>query len=76
MFIFTADFVILFTPSERISLLSYTKTKNTLVINTLENVKSRLHFWNYTSDEKSDGSWIYSGAQAGRKKIDSMSGRC
>ena len=60
----------LFTPSARISLSSYTKTMNTLVLNTLENVKSRLHFWKYTQQEapageSEGGAWKYEGAEAG-----------
>ena len=41
-----------------------------LVINTLENVKSRLHFWTYATTENDNGSgsgeWTYSGAQEGQ----------
>ena len=41
-----------------------------LVINTLENVKSRLHFWTYTTSDNDNGSgsgeWTYSGAQEGQ----------
>ena len=58
----------LFTPSARISLSSYTKTKNILVLNTLENVKSRLHFWTYGSEkeEPMKDTWQYNGGEKGR----------
>ena len=36
-----------------------------LIINTLENVKSRLHFWTYVSEGNVPGIWSYSGAQEG-----------
>ena len=43
-----ATFTTLFSPTDRISLGGFpTKTKNFLIISTLENVKSRLHFWKY-----------------------------
>lgn len=62
----TADFTVLFTPSARISLSSYSKTKSMLVLNTLENVKSRLHFWSYEdTKEETKGGWTYKGAEAG-----------
>jgi prolyl oligopeptidase PreP (S9A serine peptidase family) len=62
----TADFTVLFTPSARISLSSYSKTKSMLVLNTLENVKSRLHFWSYEgTEEETKGGWTYKGAEAG-----------
>ena len=63
----SADFAVLFTPSARISLSSYSKTKSMLVLNTLENVKSRLHFWGYEgSEEEVKGGWTYQGAEAGK----------
>lgn len=37
-----------------------------LVLNTLENVKSRLHFWGYEgTKEEMKGGWTYEGAEAG-----------
>ena len=38
----------------QVSLSSHTKTKNFLIISTLENVKSRLHFWSYAPTKKGD----------------------
>ena len=35
-------------------------------MNTLENVKSRLHFWSYEdTKEETKGGWTYKGAEAG-----------
>ena len=38
-----------------------------LVLNTLENVKSRLHFWGYEGTKgEVKGGWTYKGAEAGK----------
>ena len=49
-----AKFTVVFTPSARVSLSGYTKTKNFLIVSTLENVKSRLHFWSYAPTKRGD----------------------
>jgi prolyl oligopeptidase len=54
-----SQFAVIFTPSARISLSGYTKTKTRLILETLENVKSRLHFWNY--NDGVFGGWSYAG---------------
>ena len=61
-----AKFTVLFTPSARVSLSGYTKTKNFLIVSTLENVKSRLRFWSYTPTKRGDLSsceWKDGGAE-------------
>jgi hypothetical protein len=50
--IHTASFTTLFTPTERVSLSYYTKTRNFLILDTLDNVKSRLMFWRYEDGQK------------------------
>lgn len=46
-----ASFTVLFTPSARVSLDSYHRTKNYLIIHTLDNVKSRLYFCKYNGED-------------------------
>ena len=46
-----AKFTLLFSPSDRVSLDGYSKTLNHLVIEMLDNVKSRLQVWKYSSNE-------------------------
>ncbi len=46
------DFSVLFEPSERRSLASYSVTKNFVLVNELDNVKSRLYEWSRAS-----GAW-------------------
>jgi len=54
-----AKIVSLFKPEERISMDYYASTKNFLLVHTMENVRSRLHFWRY---DKSC-TWNYEGAE-------------
>jgi hypothetical protein len=42
-----ATFVVLFTSSQRVSLESHTTTKNYLILELLDNVKSKFSFWKY-----------------------------
>lgn len=54
-----AKVVVLFTPSERTSMDYFTNTKNYLLIHTMENVRSRLHFWKYDKTM----TWVYEGTE-------------
>lgn len=59
-------FTVLFKPSERVSMDSWTNTKNYLLVQTLDNVKSRVSYWKYLAPEdtgKPHGSWSYVGAE-------------
>jgi len=44
-----AQFTVLFTPSDRVSLEGSTNTLNYLILSVLENVKSKLVFWKYNN---------------------------
>lgn len=55
-----AAFQVLFMPSERISLQSYSKTKSYLILQQLDTVKTRLRFWRYTEE----GLWVDAGEEA------------
>jgi prolyl oligopeptidase len=46
------DFAVLFEPSERRSLSSYSVTKNFVLVNELDNVRNRLYEWS-----RADGKW-------------------
>jgi prolyl oligopeptidase len=61
-----ANFHVVFTPTSRVSLSSYTKTKTHLILNTLENVKSRLQFWRFAEGDIDDkgSNWTYMGTEA------------
>lgn len=62
-----ATFTVLFAPTARVSMSTYTKTKNVLIIATLENVKSRLHFWTYVAEKRGNPStcvWKDVGAES------------
>ena len=56
----SAMFTPLFTPQDRVSLHSYTTTKNFVIVHSLDNVKSRLAFWKY---DKLHNSWTFKGAE-------------
>ena len=47
-----AEPTVLYAPTPRVSLESYTATKNYIILEYLDNVKSRLHFWRF-----SEGKW-------------------
>lgn len=50
-------FTQLFKPEERVNIESFIKTKNFVIINSLDNVKSRLIFWKYVGNN----SWTFFG---------------
>ena len=41
------DPTVLFTPSERVSLDGFSRTKTCLIVRSLDNVKSKVAFWKY-----------------------------
>jgi prolyl oligopeptidase len=46
-----ANFTTLFIPTERLSMDGFSKTLNHLIIETLDNVKSRVHVWKFSTEE-------------------------
>ena len=63
-----ATYHVLFTPTPTVSLSSYTKTKNFLILHTLDSVKSRLHFWSYSKSQDSD-EWLWKFHDAEEKAV-------
>lgn len=71
----STTFTVLYSPSPdgRTSLNSTTITKNYVIFETLENVKSRLHFWRFDPSGSTDvnggcmsasrGSWVFVGSE-------------
>jgi prolyl oligopeptidase len=61
-FVFKSEKMIitqLFTPEERVTIESFTKTKKFVIIDSLDNVKSRLIFWKYIGNN----SWTFFGQE-------------
>jgi prolyl oligopeptidase PreP (S9A serine peptidase family) len=54
-----ATLTALFEPSERVSLSTFSATKNFLIVSTLDNVKTRLVWWKYLQE----GGWQPAGEQ-------------
>ena len=50
-----AETVSLFAPSDRVSFAGFTRTKNFLIVQTLDNVKTHLTFW---TDSAGGGQWV------------------
>lgn len=59
-FLPTAAFTVLFAPTSQVSLESYAATRDLLVLETLEAVKSRYAFWRYGAG----GQWSFAGQEA------------
>lgn len=62
------EFTVLFEPSKAASLETFTSTKNYLVLEILDTVKSKYAFWRYVAEEEegegAEGRWVFCGEEA------------
>ena len=62
---YSAAFTVLFEPSSVASLETFASTKNYLVLEVLDTVKSKYAFWRYVAEEGVDrsGRWVFCGEE-------------
>jgi len=61
-----SEFTVLFKPSKVASLETFTSTRNYLVLEILDTVKSKYAFWRYVTEEGVEGAgrWVFCGEEA------------